>query len=86
MRRVSRERWMHLYTAADAAEGNIVLSLLREAGIHAMSRPQGHIYVQWTSPVDIFVPQEELARAQQVLSEAQEAAEPEEGDSGHHGQ
>lgn len=86
MRKVSRERWVHLYTAADAMEGNIVLNLLRDAGIHAMSRSQGHIYVQWTSPVDILVPHEELERAQQVLKEAKEAAEQEEGDNGHYGQ
>lgn len=86
MRKGSRERWVLLYSAADAMEGNIVLNLLRDAGVHAMPRPQGHIYVQWTSPVDILVPQEEMERAQQVLNEAKEAAEPKEGDNGHYGE
>lgn len=86
MGRVPRERWVHLYTAADMMEGNIVLNLLREAGIDAMPRSQGNIYVQWTSPVDILVPREQFDRAQQVLTRAQEAAESEEGDNGHYGE
>jgi type III secretory pathway lipoprotein EscJ len=86
MHKASRERWVLLYSAADGMEGNIVLNLLRDAGVHALPHWQGHIYVRWTSPVDILVPQEELEHAQQVLNRAKEAAEPKEGDNGHYGE
>jgi hypothetical protein len=81
-----RERWVVLYTAANPMEGNIVLGLLRSAGIPAMSSLLGHIYVQWSSPVEIMVPREHLERAQQVLEEAKASPAPEEGDNGHYGE
>lgn len=86
MSRTPRERWVLLYTAADVMEGNIVLNLLRGAGVSAMPRPRGHVYVQFTSPVDILVPYEQLEQAQQVLTRAKEAGELGEGDNGYHEQ
>lgn len=86
MSRTPRERWVLLYTAADVMEGNIVLNLLRGAGISAVPRPHGHVYVQFTSPVDILVPFEQLQQAQKVLTRAREAGELEEGDNGHYEQ
>ncbi|MCS6949288.1 MAG: DUF2007 domain-containing protein [Armatimonadota bacterium] len=86
MRREHRERWILLYTAADVMEGNLVLNLLRNAGIRAVPRPQGHVYAYWNSPMDILVPYEQLVEAQQVLSTAKEAGELAGGDNGHNEQ
>ena len=86
MPKPSRDRWVVLYTASEPFEGNIVLELLRSAGIPAMPSVLGHIYVQLTSPVQILVPQEYLEQAQRVLAEAKEPPEPKEGDNGHYGE
>lgn len=83
MHQEPNDSWVVLYTAADMVEGTIVLGLLREAGIPAVSRPHGHIYLQWSSPVDILVPSNEVEQAQWEIAWAKQRGELGRGDNGH---
>ncbi|GIV20959.1 MAG: hypothetical protein KatS3mg023_2710 [Armatimonadota bacterium] len=84
MRKGSRERWVLFYSTPNVMEGNIILDLLRSAGVKVLARTLGHVYVTWG--MEILVPQEQLQQAQQVFAEAKETNESEEGDNGHHGE
>ncbi len=84
MRNNSRQQWALLYSTPNVMEGNIIVDLLRSAGVKAFVRTLGHVYVTWG--MEILVPQDQLEQAQQVLAEAKEAREPEEGDNGHYGE
>lgn len=83
MNQEANDSWVLLYTAADMVEGSIVLGLLREAGILAISRPHGHIYLQWSSPVDILVPGDQVEQARWEIAKAKQRGELGRGDNGH---
>lgn len=84
MRRGSRERWVLFYSTPNVMEGNIIVDVLRSAGVKTFVRTLGHVYVTWG--MEILVPREQLEQAQQALEQAKESAELEEGDNGHHGE
>jgi hypothetical protein len=84
MRNNTRQQWVLLYSTPNVMEGNIIVDLLRSAGVKVFVRTLGHIYVTWG--MEILVSHDQLEQARQVLAEAKEAHEPEEGDNGHYGE
>lgn len=81
MTRPSRDRWVLFYDAPTLLEANIVMGVLKSAGIPAVVQPLG-IPVYGIGGAHILVPREKLQEAQKVLEEAQNAGEPIEGDNG----
>ena len=80
----SHERWVAFYSTPNVMEGNIIVDVLRSAGVRVFVRTLGHVYVTWG--IEILIPQEQLEQAQQALAQAKEGAELGEGDNGHYGQ
>lgn len=73
------------YSTNDGTEADIVLALLRSAGVPAvLQRTGASLYgVGMTS---VLVPREKMEEARQIVEDSKDSAEPEERDNGHYGQ
>ncbi|MEJ5251026.1 MAG: DUF2007 domain-containing protein [Armatimonadota bacterium] len=81
----SRERWVVFYSTHNRIEAEIVLGVLRDAGVPAVLQEAG-ASIYGAGMRSILVPRERLEEAQQVVDKAKEAAEQQEGDNGHYGE
>lgn len=80
----SYKHWVVFYTAIDPAEASIVLSVLQNAGVPALTQREG-ISAYVVTSVSVLVPRSRLQDAQKALDDAKRAAEAEEGDNGMYG-